>query len=260
MVLRRYCTEDYTLSFSRAPSSSRLTQTLLALSLCIPFPLLAENDPDPWEGFNRQVFRFNEYMDRNLLKPVAQGYEWVTPDAVDRAITNSFSNVGDTLVVVNDVAQLKFTQALSDAARFVINTTVGFFGVFDVAKHIGLKKHNEDFGQTLGYWGVGSGPYVMLPFLGPTTLRDFGGKLVDYSTGLSYPYFTETRTEDVGLTALKIVDLRSDLLASESLISGDRYLFIRSAFLQNREYLVTDGKSQDDFGDDFYDDLFEEEF
>ncbi len=221
-------------------------------------PADASDDSDPWEGFNRKVFAFNDYMDRNLLKPVAQGYEFVTPDPVDRAITNTFSNINDTLVVVNDVAQFKFTQALMDTARFVVNTTVGFFGVFDVAKHIGLPKHNEDFGQTLGYWGVGSGPYLMLPFLGPSSLRDLSGDLVDYSSGMSYPYFTETRTEDVFLTALKIIDLRADLLASESLISGDRYLFIRSAYLQNREYLVTDGKSQDDFGDDFYDDIFEE--
>lgn len=221
-------------------------------------PADASDDSDPWEGFNRKVFAFNDYMDRNLLKPVAQGYEFVTPDPVDRAITNTFSNINDTLVVVNDVAQFKFTQALMDTARFVVNTTVGFFGVFDVAKHIGLPKHNEDFGQTLGYWGVGTGPYLMLPFLGPSSLRDLSGDLVDYSSGMSYPYFTETRTEDVFLTALKIIDLRADLLASESLISGDRYLFIRSAYLQNREYLVTDGKSQDDFGDDFYDDIFEE--
>ena len=235
-----------------------MTGIFLSLSLMIPGSAVAE-EYDPWEGFNRKVFAFNDYMDRNLLKPVAQGYEFITPDPVDRAITNTFANVNDTLVVLNDVAQFKFTQALSDTARFIINTTVGFFGVFDVATHIGLPKHNEDFGQTLGYWGVGPGPYLMLPFLGPSTLRDLGGDLVDYSTGMSYPYFTETTTEDVSLTALKIIDLRSDLLASENLISGDRYLFIRSAFLQNREYLVTDGASQDDFGDDFYDDVFQDE-
>lgn len=229
-----------------------------ASAMAVSLPVVASDESDPWEGLNRKVFAFNDYMDRNLLKPVAQGYEFITPDPVDRAITNSFSNINDTLVVVNDVAQFKFTQALMDAARFVVNTTVGFFGVFDVAKHIGLPKHNEDFGQTLGYWGVGTGPYLMLPFLGPSTLRDLSGDLVDYSSGMSYPYFTETRTEDVFLTALKIIDLRADLLASESLISGDRYLFIRSAYLQNREYLVTDGKSQDDFGDDFYDDIFDE--
>jgi len=237
-----------------------LTGALLSLSLMSPTTLQAsEEEYDPWEGFNRKVFAFNDFMDRNLLKPVAQGYEFITPDPVDRAITNTFSNVNDTLVVLNDAAQFKFTQALSDTARFVINTTVGFFGVFDVATHIGLPKHDEDFGQTLGYWGVGSGPYLMLPFLGPSTLRDFGGSLVDYSTGMSYPYFTETTSEDVSLAALQIVDLRSDLLASENLISGDRYLFIRSAYLQNREYLVTDGASQEDFSDDFYDDFFQDD-
>ena len=239
-------------------SSGVLAGCVSAAALLFSMQVDASDDSDPWEGFNRKVFAFNDYMDRHLLKPVAQGYEFITPDPVDRAITNTFSNINDTLVVVNDVAQFKFTQALSDTARFVVNTTVGFFGVFDVAKHIGLPKHNEDFGQTLGYWGVGTGPYLMLPFLGPSSLRDLGGDLVDYSSGMSYPYFTETRTEDVFLTALKIIDLRADLLASESLISGDRYLFIRSAYLQNREYLVTDGQSQDEFGDDFYDDIFEE--
>ena len=217
----------------------------------------AEENPDPWEGFNRKMFAFNEYLDRNLLKPVAQGYEFITPDPVDRAVTNTFSNAGDTLVIVNDLAQFKFTQALSDTARFLINTTVGFFGVFDVATHIGLPKHNEDFGQTLGYWGVGTGPYIVLPFLGPSTVRDGLAKSGDYFIGLSYGYFTDDYAEDVALFSLEMIDKRSDLISSEGFITGDRYTFIRSAYLQNREFLVNDGQVEDEFDDGFGDDDFD---
>ena len=217
----------------------------------------AEENSDPWEGFNRKMFAFNEYLDRNLLKPVAQGYEFITPDPVDRAVTNTFSNAGDTLVIVNDLAQFKFTQALSDTARFLINTTVGFFGVFDVATHIGLPKHNEDFGQTLGYWGVGTGPYIVLPFLGPSTVRDGLAKSGDYFIGLSYGYFTDDYAEDVALFSLEMIDKRSDLISSEGFITGDRYTFIRSAYLQNREFLVNDGQVEDEFDDGFGDDDFD---
>ena len=142
-----------------------------------------ENNPDPWEGFNRSVFEFNEVLDRNVAKPLAQGYQYITPKPVDDSVTNFFSNLEDVLVIVNDVLQLKFGQALSDTGRVLINTTVGFFGLFDVASKIGLEKHNEDFGQTLGYWGVGSGPYLVLPVLGPSTLRDaFGTGAGSYSS------------------------------------------------------------------------------
>jgi len=227
---------------------------LLALSLAASVSGAEEtNDPDPWEGFNRKVFAFNEVMDKYVLKPVAKGYQYVTPRPVDESVTHFFSNLDDVVVVINDVGQLKFGQALSDTARILVNTTVGFFGVFDVATHIGLPKHNEDFGQTLGYWGVGTGPYLVLPFLGPSTLRDTGGLTVHYVYGPGYTDLTETTAQTYGAYGLYAVDLRADLIASEGLISGDKYTFLRSFYLQRREYLVNDGVVEDDFGDDWDD-------
>lgn len=221
-------------------------------------PVVAvEENNDPWEGFNRKIFAFNDGLDRYILRPAAVGYNYITPESIDNSVTSMFANTGEVLVVVNDVAQFKLTQALSDTARFIINSTVGFFGVFDVASSIGLERHDEDFGQTLGYWGIGSGPYVVLPFLGPRTIRDVAGNAVDYSSNLSYTYFGNNYAQDTGLLGLRIVDLRSDLIASEGFISGDKYVFFRSAYLQRREYLINDGVSDDAFDDEF--DVFGDE-
>ncbi|MCT7359795.1 VacJ family lipoprotein [Thalassolituus pacificus] len=235
---------------------------LLLLCLASSLSWAAETkDPDPWEGFNRSMFAFNENLDKYIAKPMAQGYQYITPEPVDQSVTHFFSNLGDVLVIVNDIGQLKMGQALSDTARFLINSTVGFFGIFDVASHIGLPKHDEDFGQTLGYWGVGSGPYLMLPFLGPSTLRDGTGLLIDYQSDLGYTGIGNNYAQEVGLYTVRGVDLRADLIASEGLISGDRYTFIRSFYLQRREYLINDGVVQDEFGDDFddFDDFDDEE-
>ncbi len=215
-------------------------------------------NPDPWEGFNRRVFAFNEIMDKYVARPLAQGYQYVTPQDVDDSVTNFFRNLGDVLVIVNDLGQLKFGQAASDTGRFLINSTVGFFGFFDVASHIGLEKHDEDFGQTLGYWGVGTGPYLVLPVLGPSTLRDTGGKALDFVSGLSYTDIAETRAQSTGLFVTSSVDFRADLISSESLITGDKYVFLRSFYLQRREYLVNDGVVEDDFED--FDDFDDEEW
>lgn len=234
------------------------TAWLLPLYFASSLTWAAETpDPDPWEGFNRSVFAFNENLDKYIAKPLAQGYQYITPEPVDQSVTHFFSNLGDVLVIVNDVGQLKMGQALSDTARFLINSTVGFFGVFDVATHIGLPKHDEDFGQTLGYWGVGSGPYLMLPFLGPSTLRDGTGLLIDYQSDLGYTSIGRNYAQEIGLYTVRGVDLRASLIASEGLISGDRYTFIRSFYLQRREYLINDGVAQDEFEDDFDD--FEDE-
>jgi len=222
---------------------------MLLMLLSATAVLGEEADPDPWEGFNRKIFAFNETMDEYIAKPLAQGYQYITPEPVDQSVTAFFSNLGDVLVIVNDLGQLKFAQAASDTARFLINTTVGFFGFFDVATHIGLEKHNEDFGQTLGYWGVGTGPYLMLPILGPSTVRDTGGRTMDYLSGISYTDVGDTLAKEAGLFAVNNIDGRADLIASEGLISGDRYTFIRSFYLQRREYLVNDGQVEDEFED-----------
>lgn len=217
-----------------------------------------DEDVDPWQGFNRSVFEFNETLDQYVAKPVAQGYQAITPQFLDTGISNFFSNLEDVLIVVNDVFQLKPIQALSDTGRFLVNSTVGLLGFFDVASHIGLPKHNEDLGQTLGYWGVGAGPYVMLPVLGPSNVRDAFGTATDSLAGVGYTQIGQTTAQKGGLWLLRNIDVRADLIASEGLITGERYVFFRSFYLQRREYLINDGvASDDDFEDD--DDLFEDE-
>lgn len=221
-----------------------------------------EHNADPWENYNRAVFEFNETLDKYVAKPVAQGYQTVTPQFVDTGITNFFSNLEDVLIVVNGVFQLKPIQALSDTGRFLINSTIGLFGFFDVASHIGLAKHNEDLGQTLGYWGVGAGPYIMLPVLGPSNVRDTFGLAGDTFSGLNYTSLTTTDAQALGLMAVKGIDLRADLIASEGLISGERYTFLRSFYLQRRAYLIADGVVENEFDDDFDDDFedFDDDF
>lgn len=241
---------------------------------CLSFLLLiasssifAANEPedriDPWEGFNRSMFTFNEALDAYVAKPVAEGYYAVTPQFIDTGITNFFSNLEDVLIIVNDVFQLKPIQALSDTGRFLINSTIGLFGFFDVASHIGLSKHDEDLGQTLGYWGVGAGPYVMLPFLGPSNVRDSFGLAGESLSGLGYTQVVDPVAQQGGLWILRNIDVRAGLLSSEGLITGERYTFFRSFYIQRRAYLVADGVVEDEFGDDFdddFDDGFDDSF
>lgn len=204
--------------------------------------------PDPWESWNRKVFTFNDAIDRYTLTPVAKAYQWATPVVVEQGIKDMLSNLLDIETVINDLLQFKFVQAASDTGRFLLNTTVGVLGLFDVASSIGLAKHNEDFGQTLGYWGMGAGPYLIMPLFGPVTLRDgfgsFSGGYTDYLVNLDH---VPTRNQ---LLAVRLIDKRAGLFAAEKLITGDRYAFIRDAYLQRREYLVSDGVVEDDFGDE----------
>lgn len=232
--------------------SLTLSSIVLASSALVCSPsVLAVEDYDPFEKTNRKIFAFNDFMDRNFLMPVARGYNAVTPKVVNNGIGNAYSNALEPLTTVNDVAQFKFKRGVTATTRFLVNSTVGFFGVFDVASKIGLPAHKEDFNQTLGYWGVGTGPYLVLPLFGPRTLRHTAGHFGDYYTGISYTYFGENLGEDSLMFGLKGVDLRAGLLASEEFITGDRYLFIRSAYLQNQEYLVNDGEDENEFDDEF---------
>ncbi len=212
----------------------------------------AKNTEDPWEGVNRKVFAFNEKMDQYALKPVAKGYKAVTPDPVERGISRMFSNVGEVINILNDVLQGKFKQAGNDTGRLVINTTIGLVGFFDVADNFGLPKGDgEDFGQSMGYWGVGTGPYVVIPLFGPMTVRDAPGRVVDRLVNpIAQIDHVPTRNQIYGV---EVISLRADLLEAEKLIRGDRYSFIRDAYLQRRKFLVTDGQVEDDFGD--YDDF-----
>ncbi|SEA34484.1 MlaA family lipoprotein [Microbulbifer marinus] len=204
---------------------------------------------DPWEGYNRAMFRFNDTADRWVLKPVATSYRQITPIFLQYGISNFFDNMREVTNSLNSVLQGKWGQAGNDAGRFLVNTTVGVAGFFDVAQHIGLEEGDgEDFGQTLAVWGVPSGPYLVLPFLGPSTARDAPGRVVDiYTNPLTYV------DHDPTLYALKLTDIiqtRASLLKVESLLQGDRYVLLRDAYMQRREFLINDGAEQDDFGDD----------
>ncbi len=200
---------------------------------------------DPYEGWNRKVFRFNETLDQWFLKPVAQTYRTVTPNIIDRGITNFFNNLQEIRNLANSLLQLKGESAVVAAGRFTYNTVFGLAGFFDVATAFELPERPEDFGQTLGYWGAGSGPYLMLPLLGPSSPRHFGGMVTDIVV-LPSAWDTVESPTDLYARGVQIVDKRADLIPAESFISGDSYIFVRNAFLQRREYLIKDGKMVDD--------------
>lgn len=221
---------------------------LAALSLLASLVLTGcattgENPKDPWERQNRAVFAFNEGVDKYALKPVAQGYDYVLPTPVKTGVTNFFDNIGDLWIGVNNLLQGKPVDAASDLGRLLINSTVGILGVFDVATPMGLEKHEEDFGQTLGRWGAEPGPYVVLPVAGPRDVRDSGGLAVDLLTDpLSYyPHQVAVRNS---LWGVRLVNNRAVLLPAEKVIDEaalDKYSYLRDAYLQRRRNLVYDG-------------------
>ncbi len=212
---------------------------LLLLSLTLGG--CASNNPkDPFEGFNRSMYSFNDTLDKAVLKPVATGYKAVLPDRAQKMVHNFFSNIDDIFGTANSLLQFKFEQATSDFTRVWVNTIFGVFGLFDVAHK--LEKSNEDFGQTLGYWGVSSGPYLVLPLLGPSSVRDGAG------TTVSSYYGVIENIEDIPvrntLYATSKVDQRVQLLDVETIIEDivvDRYSFIRDAYMMRRLSLVHDG-------------------
>jgi phospholipid-binding lipoprotein MlaA len=197
---------------------------------------------DPWESWNRKVFNFNEDVDRAVLKPVATTYTNVVPQQVRRSVGNFFSNFADAWSAINNMLQGKFEAGFEDATRVGANTLFGLFGILDVASEMGLEHHYEDFGQTLGRYGVGAGAYVVLPILGPSSVRDAAAIPVDR---LASPpaFFDGTRTQ-IGLTVLQIVNTRAGLLGATRVIDDialDKYTFVRDAYLQRRRSLVFDG-------------------
>lgn len=201
------------------------------------------DERDPWEAYNRWMFSFNDELDRELLIPVAEAYKDNIPQPIQTGVSNFFSNLDDVVVVINDLLQGKFAQARDDALRFFVNTVFGVFGIFDVATHMELPKHNEDFGQTLAVWGVESGPYFVLPILGPSTVRDTVGLAVD--TLYFDPLYTiEDEQARLAAIGLKAVDTRTQLLSASKVMDQaalDRYAFLRDAYLQRRESLIYDG-------------------
>lgn len=224
---------------------NRLIRTCVWASLAVAPMAANAADEDPWEGVNRAIFRFNDTVDTYALKPIAQGYEFITPQFLEDGIHNMFKNVGEVTNFANDVLQAKPEAAGVDTARLIFNTTFGLLGFFDVGTKMGLQRNDEDFGQTLGHWGVGSGPFVMLPLFGPSTVRDAFAKYPDtYTQPWRYIDHVPTRNTALGVS---VVDTRASLLSAEKLINGDKYIFIRNAYLQNREFKVKDGKVVDDF-------------
>ena len=204
----------------------------------------AEGNPrDPYEGFNRGMFAVNEVVDKYAAKPVAQAYDRVAPLPVKAAVGNFFGNAGEMWVGVNSALQGKFANAGIDFGRLLINSTVGIFGLFDVASELGLERHDEDFGQTLAVWGVGDGGFVFLPGLGPRTLRDAAGWGVDF-TADPVRFFSPAGTRD-GATIVRFVDIRASLLPSDKVVEEaalDKYAYIRDAYLQRRRSQIYDGR------------------
>jgi len=215
---------------------------LLPLAGCATLPPNTQPDQrDPFERANRATFAFNEALDRRIARPVAQGYRNVTPDPIETGVSNFFSNAAYPTVLVNNLLQGKFKDVLNDTGRLLLNTTLGLGGLLDPATAAGLARNDEDFGQTLGRWGVPSGPYVMLPLLGPYTLRDSFGSLADEFTE-PRQYLSDDSTR-LQLWAAVQLEKRARLLDADALLAqaGDRYVLVRSAYLQRREYQVLDG-------------------
>jgi len=234
--------------------SAALVASLVLLSACSSTPQQAQpqvsDARDPWQQLNRKTHAFNTVLDEKLLVPVVNVYKDVAPDPVEKGVTNFFSNLSDVGNLLNHGLQLKPLQAAKDLGRLVINTTLGLGGLIDVASNMGIYQQPEDFGQTLGYWGVNPGPYLVLPFLGPSTLRDTGATLIDAGSSPINQY--DPLAHQFLIYGVQVIDHRRQLGDLEALISGDPYVFIREAYLQRREYLISDGvPSQDDEFDDF---------
>ncbi|SIQ11641.1 VacJ family lipoprotein [Marinobacterium stanieri] len=222
--------------------------TALALSGMAPVVAGAE-EADPLERMNRSIFSFNETVDKYTLKPLAQGYRYITPDIAETAVSNFFHNLRDVNNLANNLFQLKFEGAGKSLARLAFNSTFGLAGFIDVATPMGIERRGEDFGQTLGYWGVPSGPYLVLPFFGPSTVRDGSALIVDVNIDLTNRIdHVPTRNSLYGLL---LIDTRSRLLEAEQIVTGDKYLFVRDAYLQRRDYLINDGQVSVQYDEDF---------
>ena len=233
--------------------SVRSRRPALALICLLAFSgsALADNhaagDPrDPWEGYNRAVYGFNKGVDSMFLKPAAEAYDTLTPEVVDRGITNFFSNIGDVRNFFNNFLQGKPDEAADSLARLIINSTVGLLGLIDVATEIGIHKSEEDFGQTLGAGGVESGPYFVLPFLGPSTVRDAIGQPFDFAMN---PFmWADDSAVRASASGVQAMDYRADLIDTEEAVEGiteDEYTLVRNAYLDQRQFEVSDGAVTD---------------
>jgi phospholipid-binding lipoprotein MlaA len=227
----------------------RFTKSILHRGLIVGIVLLSVScatvdNPDPFEGMNRKVMTFNDGADRMVLKPIAKGYVKITSEPVRRSVTNFYDNFAYPITIINQFLQGKVRLGFSDLGRFVVNTTAGILGLFDVATGLGMEYHDEDFGQTLGVWGVESGAYLVIPLWGPVTTRSGVGDIASFYT---HPVqFIDEDAIRYGLFAGWAIQTRASLLEAEDLIIGDRYVFIRDVYLQRREFLVNDGEIEED--------------
>jgi phospholipid-binding lipoprotein MlaA len=226
----------------------------LVLSGCASLPEGQRDARDPLERVNRSIYEFNDVLDRTIAVPVTKGYLAITPDPVETGVSNFFQNLTYPATVVNEGLQLKPRHFMQSAARLIINTTLGIGGLFDPATQLGIPSGDEDFGQTLGYWHVPAGPYIMLPILGPSTVRDTAGDYVDLYWNPRH-YLNDPWLQ-YGLWGFEQIDERASLLATGDVLKRtyDPYVFIRNAYLQRREYQVTDGAVKDDAVEIFEDD------
>ena len=224
------------------------------LILLLSFPIFGEEIDDPFEDLNRDIFIFNEKLDEKLLKPAALTYRKVTPQFARTGVTNFFNNLEEIDTTINQVLQGEIKYAFNDAGRFVINSTIGLFGLIDVASKMGLERHEEDFGQTLGVWGFNSGPYIMIPFLGPSNPRDLLSRPI--SSFLSGTFAMEDNDVKLTLIGIDALETRERLLDAETLIIGDKYIFVKDAYVQSREYEINNGSTENDEFLDDMDDIF----
>ena len=216
-----------------------LTATFLFMGGCAT----SGDQRDPIEGLNRAIFKFNTGLDNAVFKPIAKGYRAVVPGPVDKGVSNFFGNLEDFVSAINNYLQFKFHKGTTSAVRVMVNSTAGLLGLIDVASRMGLEKHDEDFGQTLGHWGVSSGPYLMLPVLGPSSVRDTTGRLVDAYAFDPIYYIDHVPTRN-SFRAVKAVDKRADLLGATSVLEEaalDKYNFVKESYFQQRQNAINDG-------------------
>lgn len=231
----------------------------LFLSFALPSVLAAESpkNVDPWEPMNQKLFILNDGLDKYLLRPLAVGYDFILPNFAKRGMGNFFANMYDANAAVNAVLQWRLEGSAQSAGRFVVNSTFGLLGFIDVATPMGIRPYRTDFGHTLAIWGAPSGPYLMVPFFGPRTIRSGTGTIFD--SYVSVPAAADSVRVRNTLWGLELVDGRSRLLRLDELMSGDRYIFVRDAYLQQRQMFVNDGVVQDSFSD-FSDEGWDEDF
>ncbi|QWD32029.1 VacJ family lipoprotein [Polynucleobacter paneuropaeus] len=229
----------------------RLVAFSLVVSMvgCASIPAGVPPSPDdPWEPFNRSVFEFNEGLDKYVLKPVVSGYRFVLPEFIREGIYNFFSNYNDIYTALNNLLQGKPDYAFNDLMRVVVNTTIGLGGLIDLATPGGLEKHKEDFGQTFGVWGIPSGPYVVLPFFGPSSVRDTFGTVADLETDYLFKYIPDVGLRN-SLTGLRVVNARNTYYEAGDLLDGaaiDKYSFLRDAYIQRRKYQINEGRDDEE--------------